>query len=502
MLYRPEQGRMWDPSIFPWNGELWMLSMHYDGGIEAPGTGMWLARSKDGVHWTGVGRVLEDPAGLFKMYASKTADGRIFLNYGSTSTKDNPYGDNDTLKYYTSDDLIHWKREYENHPDSAWYNPQGRWDHMYVYEENGTYYGYPVATPRPELRTCIGLQKSADGLNWTCVQPPAIEWGDVPPIDMLETGGMEKIGDEYYYVAGYVGYAGSYTYNVYVFRADSPEGPFRPDTQAFRLCGADGLPQTTFVSNLACLFKLNGEMMCANAVSAPGVHEVWLLPVRRVLRDEDGHLRLAWWEGNETLKGDRIVPGTPEIVRGDAMLDMGEGMLRAWIDVPDMPTQTDKTAMIRLCGTEFEAGMYLTGKMICRSAPPRHDDIHKTHCWRPARIGFAVGKEDGSHTAITLDVGPAYRRKSNVLDLNWQDGKMHMETLDVMGEDYAGVKGISAEEEHTFRLLIRRNMQELYVDDLLVQTWAVNEPLDGSVSLYIQNASCELRDLQYHKMSI
>ena len=61
MIYRPERGRMWDPSIFPYKGEYWMLAMHYDG-PDAPPTGMWLARSADMVHWQGVGRVLEDSA--------------------------------------------------------------------------------------------------------------------------------------------------------------------------------------------------------------------------------------------------------------------------------------------------------------------------------------------------------------------------------------------------------------------------------------------------------
>ena len=490
MLYRPERGRMWDPSIFPWKGQYWMLAMHYDG-PDAPPTGMWLARSADMVHWQGVGRVLEDSAGLFKMYASLDSRGRVFLNYGSTSSGDHT-GDNDTIKYCASEDMIHWERLGENHPDPAWYKSTGRWDHMYVLRDGDKWYGYPVATPLPEMRSCMGLQVSGDGANWRCAPPPRVEWGDIPPIDCLETGGVEKIGDEYYYIGGYVGYAGSHSYNVYVFRASNPLGPFRPDREAFRLCGADSVPGQVFVSNLGCFFRDGDELLLSNAVSAPGGDEVWLLPVRRVLRDAEGHLRLAWWEGNRALLGRELRPEYGNLLRGEAVLEESTDGLLAHIDVPDAPTVTDRAALLELCPM-MERGLVITGEMTCESAPPYDAVRHRTHCWRPARVGFGMGD-----TVIALDIGHPYRRRSWVLRAGWEP-QFHAEALDEIGGDCASLQGVSAGETHSFRFLARRNMMELYVNERLVQTWsAPTAPL----TLYVQNARCRLDHLRFYEMSL
>ncbi|MBQ4111629.1 MAG: hypothetical protein IJD38_02415, partial [Clostridia bacterium] len=118
MLYRPEKGAMWDPTLWyePKNQKFYMLSMHYKDMADG-GTGMWLAESEDGVHFKGVGRVLSYEGGLFKMFINRTADGRYCVNFGSTNTEDNPFAPNDTMRYAVSDDFVHWEIVDENHPD-------------------------------------------------------------------------------------------------------------------------------------------------------------------------------------------------------------------------------------------------------------------------------------------------------------------------------------------------------------------------------------------------
>jgi hypothetical protein len=194
---------------------------------------MWLASSADGVHWKSEGPVLKDGHAVYKMYIYETENG-LAMNCGSSSQSERK--DNDTIRYYCTSDMKHWEFYAEDHPDGRWYHTNGRWDHMYVYrDQDGTYYGYPVATPLPEQRSAWGLRKSTDGLHWETLEPPVIDWGDLPRINCLEVGGMEKIGDKYYFIGGYVGYAGNYGYSLYTFTADHPAGPFVPDKEAFRL---------------------------------------------------------------------------------------------------------------------------------------------------------------------------------------------------------------------------------------------------------------------------
>lgn len=520
MLYRPEKGAMWDPTLWyePKDNKFYMLSMHYKNDADG-GTGMWLAESEDGVHFRGVGRVLSCEGGLFKMFINRTADERYCVNFGSTHTEDNPFAPNDTMRYAVSDDLVHWEVVAVNHPDGRRYCEGGRWDHMYALynEEDQTYYGAIVATPKAGERGCFGLQESRDGIHWTPLPPPAVEWGEIPPINCLEGGGLERIGDRYYYIGGFVGYAGSYGYNLYTFVADDVRGPYRPDTEAFRLCGFDRMNRV-FIENLAAFCRVGDEVLVSNAVMAGGRDDVWLIPLRRAQVDGDGHLRLHWWEGNEALKGEEITPAwslcsinaSPDTLNeGEdgiwipAAFDGDETSLHIRPKTPTGPTVTDVTAMAALSPAPDPAeGLVLEGELTCTSAPAYIKEERKTHCWRPARVGFWVEDGDCEGRAITLDIGHPYKRRSNVMELKWDSARCDLTVIDEIGEGSACVRGISAGEKHTFRFLWRLNVLQLYVDDQFVQTFVVDRPPTGRVGVMVQNADCRVGGLKAWKMSV
>ena len=522
MLYRPEKGAMWDPTLWyePKDHKFYMLSMHYKDNSPADGgTGMWLAESEDGVHFKGVGRVLSYEGGLFKMFINRTADGRYCVNFGSTNTEDNPFAPNDTMRYAVSDDLVHWEIVDENHPDGRWYCEGGRWDHMYVLynEEDKTYYGAVVATPKAGESGCFGLQQSADGIRWTPLPPPAIEWDEIPPINCLEGGGLERIRDKYYYIGGFVGYAGSYGYNLYTFVADDIRGPYRPDRSAFRLCGFDRMDRV-FIENLAAFCRVGKDVLVSNAVMAGGRDDVWLIPLRRAKVGEDGHFRLYWWEGNEALKGESLplswslcsVNAPPAVLNeGEegvwtpAVFEVEETSLRIRPKTPKGPTVTDVTAMAALDRVlDPTEGLVLEGDLICTSAPAYLTAERKTHCWRPARVGFWVEDHENGGRAITLDIGHPYKRHSNVMELNWDGSRCDLTVIDENGEDSACVRGITAGERHSFRFLWRLNILQLYMDDQFVQTFVVDRPPTGRVGVIAQNADCRLENLKAWKMSI
>ncbi len=518
MFYKPESGCMWDPTVLYRNGFYYMVSM-YKPAVGQPDHFMWLAKSADGVHWEGMGSVLEDPAGVCKMYLYETDDG-VMANFGSFSRADKR--DNDTLRYYRSDDMVHWEYVGEDHPNPRWYHATGRWDHMYVYRDgDGTYYGYPVATPLPQFRSAWGLCKSRDGRHWECCEPPVIEWGDIPCINCLEGGGMEKIGGKYYYIGGFVGYAGNYGYGLFTFVADHPEGPFRPDKEAFRLCGFDRLEGRVFVQNLAAFARgKEGELLISNAVDAGGAYEIWLLPLRKAVVDEAGHLRLGYWEGNDQVKGPAL-PITKDMQLlafatnppgktlpenwNPTVFQPREGGLCANVSAPNTPVVQDRNVLVLLQEKlDLAQGIVMEGKLKAVTYPVYDEQNHATNNWRPASFGIFLEEEGESlgGMAVTLEIGHPYKRYSHVENIRIAGETMVREIVDTIGEGCAEVKGIDAGREVSFRLLYRRNVFELYVDDLLVQTFVHLGKPAGRVGICLQNAKIEIEEWQMYRMNI
>ncbi len=519
MFYKPASGGIWDPSVIYHNGYYYMASMYFKDGEPRRDDYMWIARSEDGVHWADIGAVLEHKCGICKMFLYET-DGGMMANIGSYATEEKR--SNDTLRYFVTTDMKTWIAVGENHPDGQWYNTAGRWDHMYVYREdrNGDpcYYGYPVATPHPAQLSAFGLCKSCDGVEWEVCPPPVIEWGDIPPIDSLEGGGVEKIGDKYYYIGGFVGYARNHGYGVYTFVADSPEGPFRPDRGAFRLCGFDRLPGRVFVQNLASFGKdAEGNILITNAVDAGGAHEIWLLPSRLAVVDEDGHLRQGYWYGNEAVKGERISLSaeTPVLVhttyrdgrypwpnyRSWSFVPH-DGGFSAHTASPDGPNVSDHHMLVMLdTPLDLGEGVVLEGTVEATTYPPYNHVTHSTIQWRPSLFGLYFEEEDGGMD-IALEIGHPYKRCSFVENIRYDESSFRREVIDTIGEDCANVRGMDDTGVHTFRVLCRRNVFELYLDDLHVQTFVHLGRETGRLGFTLQNSAVIVRDLKLFRMNL
>jgi hypothetical protein len=77
---------------------------------------------------------------------------------------------------------------------------------------------------------------------------------------------------------------------------------------------------------------------------------------------------------------------------------------------------------------------------------------------------------------------------------------MQFQSEDVTSKGCATVTGIEHGKEHNFRLLVRRGMFELYIDDMLMQTY-VYEPGSGKVGFLAHNADVVFRDVQAWNMA-
>jgi len=468
MIYRPVQGAMWDPSVFWHDGHYYAIMMYNpegSNGLEA--TRGLLAVSENGVQWRDgweVAPEIDRAAGskFFKAFIAKVGT-RFVLDHGVFEHN----GRQDLLRFYESTDLRTWSYLFSNAPDPRWYLPGGRWDHMYILPKDeedpaAGYWGYPVATTRPELPRSLGMMETPDGREWHILPPPKVDWGDIPPKD-LEIGGCERIGDRYVIIGGEQRYL-SDGYSMYTLIGDGPCGPFRPDPAAFRLCGASTCANGWGVSFLAAWGRgEHGELLISNYVSVPS--GTWMLPLRKAIFT-DGHLRLGWWPANRALRGE-VLP-----------LELTDVSLRS---------VSGRRQVVWLAPTfDLARGVILEGTIRATAADPQ------------ATAGFALQEAGGRVMEIRLGLGAVDGRETHIGRYNAVTGFC---SEDVTGQGCATVTGIGQDVEHTFRLLARLDLFELYIDDLLVQTYAYR-PAEGRIGLVANGAAADFGSLVAFAMTV
>ena len=238
MVYRPSVGRFKDTLVLWHQGQFYLFSM-YTPDVEANFRNVWLATSSDGVHWEHVGPVIEDaPFNIWAMSVHRVGD-RFIMNHGSFSDP----GVQNVIRFWESTDLVHWTfmgHEADLFPDARWYHPKSRLDCMSVVpvaEDSGRtkYFGFATGPG--------GFLESEDGIRWSGMPQPQVDWCSVPPPPTppdeggFEVGGCHAIDGKYYLVGGWFNYMGGTGYGVYTLIAGSPRGPFRADAAAYRLCG-------------------------------------------------------------------------------------------------------------------------------------------------------------------------------------------------------------------------------------------------------------------------
>lgn len=433
MIYKPATGQIWDPWVIWHDGTYYAIMMHNPNGDFHQSSQGLMVTSRDGVHWENAYVAVDERARshdqvFCKAFIAKARDG-FFLNHGLAHD-----GINDGLRFYKSNDLRHWTHYADSAPDPRYYNVDGdvRWDSMYVLpkDENDPsagYWGYVTACPKEPYTKGLGMMESADGLTWQPLPPPTIEWGDLPSAN-LEVGGCERIGGRYYLLCGWWRFLCE-GYATYTFVADHPQGPFRPDRKAFRLCGSSTIPKAL----LACFVRgRNDELLVSNHMNSPS--GVWMLPLRKATI-ADGHLRLVWWPENEALKGNSL-----NLQARQVELEAESGRQVAWIEAP----------------FDFDQGIILEGRVVANS------------CTQAAAfVGFAFQEVVGITRELRIGLGESGQACTLAGRYTELFG-FHED--DVAGPACATLTGIKAGEPHTFRLLVRQGMFELYVNDRLVRT--------------------------------
>jgi hypothetical protein len=431
------------------------------------------------VHWQDGWTLAPEPSGpkgglFYKAFIGRLGD-RFILNHGVVQ----PHGWQDTLRFYESHDLREWRYLGSHMPDPRWYAPQGRWDAMYLLPKDGAdpfrgCYGYITATPKPGLPRGCGMCETEDGIHWTILPPPVFDWADVRSDD-LEIGGVERLGGKYVLIGGVLlngrEAANANGYSLYTFVADDPRGPFRIVRGAHRLCGnmtavTDPAGHLWRCSQLAAWARgRDGELLISNY--AQSLTGTWLLPLRKPVF-ADGIFRLGWWEQNKRLKG-RELPLPAASAR---------------LDAPGTARTAERLALT----PDPHAGLLLEGTLAVRPAGGAD-----------AAVGFAFPGRAGSSLDVRLETGRPGQRATR---LGWWLTDRGFEALDIVGPGCASVAGVDAGAPHAFRLLVRQGLFELYVNDLLVQTYFLNEHRDGTLALLAVGATAEFTHLRAWQMTI
>lgn len=476
-IYRPEKGAMWDPSVLWHNGTYHAFMMYNQEGTNGlDAQHCLLATSVDGVHWQTEGVVNEEREAsvgnkFFKCFVQRCGD-RFIMDHGVARASGQ-----DVLRFYESTDLRKWNYLSSSSPDPCWYGlppAPARWDHMYILPKDegnpaAGYWGYVVSVPKQGDPPGVGMMESMDGRAWTVLPPAPILWPEgLPACSHFEYGGCERIGGKYYLIGGYGGIAGFAGYSMFTLVGDDPRGPFRPDVDAFRLCGSS----SQNVAWLAAWCRGNGELLISNYASMTSEDRApSMLPIRKPIVDSNGHLRLTWWPGNERLKGESL----PLSARSFSLNSRKAvtGYETVWLDT--------------VC--DLRTGVILEGT-LCGTVSGD----------RPAG-GFILDEGAGQSKAVLLGIRAPEGRETHIGTLASLRGDVEFIPEDVTGRYSATVTGLDPGREHSFRLLLRMGLFELYIDDRLMQTFAYR-PATGKVGLVARDGVLTVRDLQAWRMSL
>ncbi len=509
-IYQPSSGAFWDPSVIYHAGKYYLFAMY-------GGDGIWLATSEDGVHWKDYGVVLKSQGfrsnRVWKPFVAKVGD-KFILDHGAFTDE---AGNNNLLRFYESPDLIHWKYLYEIPIDAKFYRTNGRWDHMYMLPKNDQNpaagsWGYMVADPIDHGG--FGIMDSPDSIHFTPIKAPQI-LSDFR-IPTLEIGGIKRFGQKYFLLGGNVNHYGFSGYGVYTYVADSPTGPFRPDLEAYRLTGTSGIDGDYYVHILSCFVKDSPEDLVSDPFSfrtSPNTdgEGTWLLPLRKAVVDSQGHLRLAYWPKNDLVKGSELrvdaaensvvfPPGqtqTNPIVKvagsGDNLLLGTDKSWRpfSWLDAD----KTRKAIAVLNHRFDLNPGLIIEGHINAKALFQGYGDA------RTSYAGFFIeGLKKGSGTGILLEIGEPQWRESHIGRIQ-TDVSFHFQSLDATGRGSATVTGLDDGKGHTFRLWLRSGQMELYIDDMLMQSFFYLKA-SGRIGFISQESEVTYSNLRFYAMNL
>jgi len=312
LFFKPIKTPTWDTWMYHHRDTFYL---YYLIGTQLKWNGVGMAVSRDGVHWQDRGRVITAAAdvvwlGSGAVWSAEDKAGEKFIMNFSEWRGSQDEG-RQTIFFAESRDLLHWTRldsKYEFQQDTRWYEPKGRWDCIApLPRPDGGYYGYWTANAK-DGKLGLGFGESPDGVTWNALKPPTVSGVVFPPSQhatdspLVEVGAVHAWHDKYYAIVGWD--------VMSVLVSDSPFGPFAPAARNRRLlvgnasyfCRFVDIPGEVLVNHQSWLPAETGFV----DINTDFATDVRLAPLKRAVWDEEGTLRLMWWQGNQRAKNKRV----------------------------------------------------------------------------------------------------------------------------------------------------------------------------------------------------
>jgi len=298
IFFSPTQpNTVWGEPNMTYHDGVYYLWYHFNNG------GMTLATSKDGVYWREEGYTQMPDAGTPSIGESEIFkfDRNGPFVWWRTLYKRNPPG----MRYGTTDDLLHFKRniEYTLRQDTTWY--KGRWDSFFTLpREEGGWMAVINSVPK-EHRGCA-FATSSDGLHWEVKPPVRIDIPGLPNSSGTagELSAWIKLGKKYFIICDSHLEALAHQGDGYfskVYTSIAPEGPYVPTKRNYLITNSPGMYDKIHYSS-------EGELLTESIVRTFPKFNVqvhgWKYhhsPFKSVISDGD-NLWFRWWTGNEKMK--------------------------------------------------------------------------------------------------------------------------------------------------------------------------------------------------------
>jgi hypothetical protein len=201
----------WDTWAFVENGTFYAFYLVTGDG--SPGEGFGVATSSNGATtWHDHGFVWHHDKHTSSSFVGWEGTGAVWRRADFRTSKkyvvnfsQSPTNGLQNISFAESTDLIHW---HDVEAESGWFNIDqryydfpGRWDCIYSFPfpnssdpGAGPRYGAWTATPNQTLtpNSIWGFGYTYDGIHWTALPSPKIEWGSITPFT-AEMGAIERL---------------------------------------------------------------------------------------------------------------------------------------------------------------------------------------------------------------------------------------------------------------------------------------------------------------------
>lgn len=492
MIFTPKSlASLWDTWLY-WDGTTHYLFYLASTTRDRPWDSIGMATSVDGVHFDDLGLVIykaDDAEMLGAGHTWRADNGKYIFNFSELR--------NGTLEIFfaESDDLLHWTRipseQSISRLDPGWYAEgtefsDQRWDNIWaIPDESGSgYFGYVTAVAKDGpvgLRGTCASVRSDDGIVFT-TGAPVIEpglWGD-----KLEIGGVEKIDEQYYMFASqaeiplgmrWSAHHPQATGGVYVLRSGSQEGPFELDPRQ-RPVLVSAPEHYTYFSRF---YRYGDTMLTCHHSLAPSRYiatiypkvGTYLAPLKRVVV-QDGVLSFGWWEGNAALAGRTI----------EVSLDHSSGR--------GLSTPAEHNAS----GTTFDA--FAGGQLPIRE----HLDLHQGIVLEfTTTLQAHTGKTGGAGLLIEGD-----KPWSGTVLLADTEGQFLVGGFNgyqFRADDWKALPD-SCDRTIRWRVLIREQFVEVYLDDAFVQAYSQPDTGAGRIAFVAESATVTVADVNVNVMDL